>query len=168
MFTKNFYKMLITDNYYPQNQQPWQTISRVLKTDGVTQMALNGDCYGYKNAIYNFKVLRPDVICFGDSDIAPTLDQYNIQGNQITFTNSSFTIHIAQHEDEKVEIGIVFRGTPENNSVIKEIALLKNAWQTDNETPAGQFMIYRESLEPINVTAGEEVCFLFKIVIDWT
>ena len=167
MFTKNFYKMLMADNYYSDDQLMWQTISRVLKTDGATQMALIGDCYGYRHAVRNFKIFRPDAILFGDSDAAPTIDQYNIQGNQITFTNTSFKI-MPSYSNNEFEIGIIFKGTPENNATIKEIALLKDAWQSSNDNPAGQFMIYREPLEPINVVAGEEVKLLFKITFTWT
>lgn len=167
MFVKNFYRMIMANNYYLDNRQQWLTIARVQRDTNTEFYSLNGNCYSYVNALKNFKILQPEKVYFGDSDIEPSLEQKSIQGNRITFTNESVRIFVSTKDDNKMAIGIQFKGTPENDGIIKEIALMKGIWQEDNNNPVGYFMIYRETIEPVEVTAGEEVEFLFEIDFDW-
>ena len=162
MFTNNFQRLFTAiGNLYDSDS--WGYLYVISTTN--TRIYPSYKCYNNRADAYNGLPFSGNIV-LGDSNAAEDIEQYCIQGNEITFTDTSLRMLFSNNKDS-IEVSYIFTGTPTANATIKEMALYKPIYVGGNN--AGNSMIYREVLdEPIDVVANETITLQFTIKLKIT
>lgn len=162
MFMNNFQRLFTAiGNLY--DSESWGYLYVISTTN--TRLYPSYKCYNYREDSYNGLPFSGNIV-LGDSNTAEDANQYCIQGNEITFTDTSLRVLFSNNKDS-IDVSYIFTGTPTANAIIKEMALYKPIY--NKAANIGTSMIYREVLdEPINVVANEAITLQFTIKLKIT
>ena len=94
--------------------------------------------------------------CFGDGNVTPTADDYNLSGNVIT--NLSFTTTMSYtQEDDGVRMTAVYRITNNNSTpvTISEVGLFGKGFTSLTGSGGDEILLERSLLDyPVTIEAG--------------
>lgn len=177
MFTRNYYGFLSACMSLMNGDNKW-TLKDITNTDkGIYLYDGSSYKYSYRSLLWlgtnsqgqsnKFKTWTSDIsthtdhhmnaVCFGDGNVKPTLDDYNLSGNHVT-TVEEFGKNVTTNYDKannKLTISLTFtlKNTGEESITIKEVAYFGSMYDT-NRDPYVAMMDRTLLAAPVTIPVG--------------